>query len=292
MNNFNYIVLLNKNFNIIYKRIFIKQCIFGEKFKCVDLNQLINLDDGYIPTVIKEVLTYSRKYSTCFIEINNGGGSGFFVELPIPSEENPMSGLMTNNHVLDSKCIQPGNTISIRLNEYKKEFVLNEKDFIFTSELIDVTFIQLSNEIIDDIILNCPIHFLYPRFDNHKKGNLIYILQYPNKEFSYAKGRIQSITGFNYFHTASTERGSSGSPLLDREMGIIGIHKAGSESKKLNIATNINVIIYAIRLLYNKRYINDLNKAREPTKVLSEDETKLLKKKWFKTSKIKGNGIS
>jgi len=218
------------------------------------------------------------KTSICFIEINDGGGTGFFIKFPIPSKEKPMYGLMTNNHVLNSDSVKPGNSFSIRLNGIKKEIILNEHDFIFTSELIDVTFIQLNDDFIKDMKLKNPhFQFLDPYFDDCKKEDEIYIFQYPNGELSSSKGEIQSISGFNYFHTASTEGGSSGSPLLNNDMDVIGIHKAGIRKKRINIGTNINIIFYAIRTLYNKSYINDINKAREPTRELSEDETKTLK---------------
>jgi len=61
-------------------------------------------------------------------------------------------------------------------------------------------------------------------------------------------------------------------------MNIIGIHKAGIEEEKKNIATDINVINYAISTLYYKSYMNDINKAREPARKLSDDEIKELKK--------------
>jgi len=222
------------------------------------------------------------KSSICLIKINNGGGevlgTGFFIKLPIPSKEKPMYGLMTNNHVLDFESIKPGNVVSVCINEFKKDIILNENNFIFSSELVDVTFIQLNNNVISDIIFNNPyLKFLNPCFNSCNEKDIIYIFQYPKGNLSYAKGRIHSISRFNYFHTASTEEGSSGSPLLNKNMEVIGIHKAGIENKKINLATKFNVVNYAIRALYNKSYINSIAKARAPTRELTEDEIKELK---------------
>ena len=227
------------------------------------------------------------KGSICLIEINNNCGTGFFIKLPIPSKETPMYGLMTNNHVLDSKCIKPGNSFSICLNKFKKKIFLNESNFIFTSEFIDVTFIQLCKKDINDIELNNPyFQFLDPYLDRCNEEEKIYIFQYPERNLSYAEGKIESISGFNYFHIASTKGGSSGSPLLNNDMKVIGIHKAGIEKEKKNIGTKFNNIEYAIRTLYNKRNINNINKAREPTRELSEDEKKELKKHDLKETNI------
>jgi len=219
------------------------------------------------------------KGSICFIKKNNIGlGTGVFIKLPIPSKEKPMYGLMTNNHVLDSDSIKPGYSFSIILNILKKEIIINKSNFIFTSKFIDVTFIQLSNEVINDIKTNNPyFQFLDPNLDNCYEEEEIYVFQYTNGELSSAKGKIQSISGFNYFHSVSTDRGSSGSPLLNYDMKIVGIHKAGIEKKEKNVATKFSVIYYAISILYNKSYINSIDKAREPTRKLSEDETKELK---------------
>jgi len=226
----------------------------------------------------KEGITNLMKSSICLIKIEKYIGTGTFIKLPIPSKENPMYGLMTNNHVLESKHIKPGNSFIININGNEKEIHLNEHDFIFTSEFIDVTFIQLNNKSIGDIMSICPsLKFIEPRDNGCSENERVYIFQYPEGVLSYANGRIQSISGFNYFHIASTKGGSSGSPLLNKNMDVIGIHKAGIESEKQNVATKMNIINYAIRTLYEKRYIYSISKAREPTRNLTENEKKELK---------------
>lgn len=239
--------------------------------------------NGYLSLTSKDKLSELMKTSICSIEYNHAIGTGFFVKLPIPSKEKPLYGLMTNNHVLDADCVQPGHSFIIRLNNnIPFKITLNEGDFIFTSEFIDVTFIQLNDQFMNSP-MNLYVVFLDPCYDEEVKvDDSIYVFQYPDGILSSAEGRIQSISGFNYFHSASTKGGSSGSPLLNDQARIIGIHKAGLEKEKKNLATMFNRIDYAIRILYHKSYIHGIEKARKPTRTLSDDEIKQLKRRGLK----------
>ena len=256
---------------------------------CIYLNE-------YISIATKDTLLDISKKSVFFIKFKKtikritkekkiekiikwSGGTGFFIKLPIPSKERPMYGLMTNNHVLDSNYIKPGKSFIIVINENQYIITLDKKNFIFTSKLIDVTFIQLTD---DNFINNPKFKFLVPYFENNNyyynnidainddENQYIYIFQYPNRELSFDNGIILHKSGFNYFHNVSTDQGSSGSPLLNDDLKVIGIHKSGYSN--INIATNINIIYYAIRFLYIKNYINKIKKARKMTRKLNEDE--------------------
>jgi len=130
----------------------------------------------------------------------------------------------------------------------------------------------------DEYSNNSNFIFLEPSYDNYNKNYSIYVFQYPRTILSYAKGKIESSSGFNYFHNASTNNGSSGAPLINRNMKVIGVHKAGMTSVEINIATNFSIVKDAINILYNKRYINNKKKARESTRELSDDEKIELKK--------------
>lgn len=163
------------------------------------------------------------KKSTCLIKIGNRNGTGFFVRFNIPSEEKPMLGLITNNHVLNSSCLKSNKSFKICINDQFFNINLNNDNFKFTSELIDVTFVQFTE---NEFINNKDITFLNPNLGDIKNKS-IYIVQYPlGQILSYASGTIESVLGFNYFHTASTMEGSSGSPLINENMECIGIHKS------------------------------------------------------------------
>ena len=76
------------------------------------------------------------------------------------------------------------------------------------------------------------------------KGNDIFILQYPNgNAMSFSCGKINRIVGNKLAHSASTEHGSSGSPIILRgdDNYVIGLHFGGNKSN--NWATKINDIL-------------------------------------------------
>jgi len=158
------------------------------------------------------------------------------------------------------------------------EIEINDEDFIFTSELIDVTFTELNNEIIDEIE---PI-FLQPSNKEAKKGEPVLIYQYATAIYSLAIGSIIDDTSFNYYHNVNTNNGSSGSPLLNKNYKVLGIHKAKEEyndnSFKQNIAIKYSEVEFAIKILFNNINIYSLEKAKKSAKLLSKTEMRTLKK--------------
>jgi len=82
-------------------------------------------------------------------------------------------------------------------------------------------------------------------------------------------GEIIEIDGFNCYHSVSTIYGSSGSPLINENFKVIGIHKRNvtncckiyekltenqnnifSKNNAINYATKIDIVEYAIKLFY------------------------------------------
>jgi len=239
-----------------------------------------------------ELLNISKK-SICLIKAEVKGGTGFLIKLFISSIKKTLYGLITNNHVISSDFIKNNRSFSISLNQCSEDsnsvdsilydISLDGDYFIFTSELIDITFIQLP----DEYSKNPDFAFLDPCYDSCDENELIYVFQYPKTIFSFAAGYIESSSGFNYFHKASTDSGSSGAPLINKNMKVIGVHKAGLTSKEIkNVATKINIVKYAINTLYNKNYINDIKKAKKSTRELSEDEEKEIKRHGLKETPL------
>jgi len=158
------------------------------------------------------------------------------------------------------------------VKDIDKEYTvkLDEYHIKFTSELLDITFIQFTDTLINEINEE---YFLYPCNEDCKKDDIIHIIQYPDgKNFKLANGKIIDIYGFDYLHQCSTENGSSGSPLLNENLKVVGVHKTYIKNKNANIATRFTVVEYAIRNLYNNRHLIGINKSRLSSKLLSDDE--------------------
>jgi hypothetical protein len=256
-------------------------------------NKSITINDEIFRKSSKLIPIKSRKPSKlipikpiCLIENDEGSGSGFFIEIPIPLKKKPIRGLMTNNHVLNENYLKEGKSFNISISNGSKHTIeINGNDFIFTSELIDITFIELNEENIKKI----NPHFLKP---NNENGNIkdantsdsILIIQYPQKKLSFARGNIRKRRSFDYYHEVSTNEGSSGSPLLNKNNYVVGIHKSSiitdqydiDSKDNVNVAVKISEVIYAIRMLYNNESFYEIKIARKSPRKLTEMEIKEL----------------
>ena len=217
--------------------------------------------------------------STCLIEymVNNGRvrGTGFLIELPIPDSNNSMKGLLTNNHILNHGILYK-KKITLNFFLEKKTLVLNfkKKGFIFSDPFIDITFIKLQNQELEELGINC-LEIQEEEFLLSKGFTDSFIIQNPEGILSFAQGKIIKRWGFNLFHSINTLDGSSGSPLiLTNNNKVLGVHKSGIKQKQYNVATNIQTIIKALRNIYRNRAkiskaLSIIKKARTP---LTEEE--------------------
>ncbi|KAL6632930.1 ankyrin, partial [Neocallimastix sp. 'constans'] len=260
-----------------------------EMIKCLYSNEdrdeleAENTDSDNSPCMINEmycseserILNKDKERSICLIKVKEGYGTGSFIEIPIPSREDPMRGLMTNNHVINENCLKLGESFEIYKSSEDNnpiQIKINDKNFVFTSELIDVSFIELSDESIEKI----NPFFLMPSNTNARENESIEILQYSEKELYTAHGNIKEIHSFNFYHKISTYFGSSGSPLLNGKYEVVGVHKSGIKNKNVNVAVKYSEIEFAIRTLYDNKDVYGIGKARESAKLLSEHEMDIL----------------
>jgi hypothetical protein len=135
-------------------------------------------------------------------------------------------------------------------NTIKKTIEITEKRHIFTNKELDYTCIELfESDGITDYFKIDPK--LYKKDKNSLKDNDVFILQFPNgNELSFSCGKIKYLIDNKIMHNASTDKGSSGSPIIRRSKDnyIIGLHFGGVKKKKkeeykYNLATSFDSIL-------------------------------------------------
>ena len=172
-------------------------------------------------------------------KIKKGKGTGFFCE--IENKNIPIKYcLFTNNHVLNESNIEIDNIINFEYykdSKYiEKEIKIDKNRKVYTNKELDYTCIEILES--DDIKNYFKIDpYLYKNNNNieYLKDNDIFILQYPNgNDISISYGKILLIKENNIKHSASTNGGSSGSPIIRRskENYIIGLHYGGHKNNK------------------------------------------------------------
>ena len=221
------------------------------------------------PIAKNEILNLLKmERSMCRIEfekIENGSlvdgyGSGFFCEIggnfPIKYA------LFTNNHILNESNLEidkiikfkyfKSKSLSNSYNIIEKNIKLTSNRKTFTNTKLDYTCIEIFESDGINNFFKIEPHILSNQSKNGEifEKNDIFILQFLNEnEISFSDGNIMHIKHNLIFHEASTEGGSSGSPIIKRDKNnncIIGLHKATiKDGNKLlyNLATTFDSIL-------------------------------------------------
>lgn len=218
--------------------------------------------------------------STCKIICMDWTGTGFFVSLPIIKCGNRLCGLVTNNHVLPQEQLLNGQNFQLIFdaNQRHQTIHLSENRFRFTCQLLDITFVEFSPE-----ELPSEVSFLSPSESITEKNTYAFITQHPlGGCCALAQGYVKKIWGFDLEHKISTEPGSSGSPLVDNDGNVIGIHKAGVISKNINKATDAFYLLFALRTLIMEKSDTSIGQAISNARQLSSSEKNELKEMGLK----------
>ena len=221
--------------------------------------------------------------SVCKIKIGKKSesvfGSGFLLRYLI--NEKYFYCLMSNEHIITKDLIKNSGIIIVSYNNENKilEIKLNEKErFIrhFKDMQLDITVVEILKK--DDIYKD---YFLFPELDyigDELINRQIYIPQFPlGKKLTNSRGRIKNIDKYEFIHLASTEHGSSGSPIfLKGSSKVLGIHKQGNKKNSENYGDFIypitdilkNAIIKKQNYKNKKNVDHDINISDNKTKNL------------------------
>jgi V8-like Glu-specific endopeptidase len=193
--------------------------------------------------------------SMCKIRTGDSVGSGFFIRVKYNLKE--LYCLMTNEHVITREMVFRKETILISYDCEREDLIIKldkSKRFIedFKSINIDITIVEiLPKDKIDKSL------FLLAEINNNEYLNNanIYIPQFPSgNKLSYSDGSIIRINGYTLTHSASTQPGSSGSPIfLKNSTKVIAIHKQGNDL----IDENYGDLIYPVLQKLNSDITNN-----------------------------------
>lgn len=214
-----------------------------ENFSSLVQNEMTIQNVAIIPMKI----VHNAEKSVCKIDVlSKGTGTGFFGVIRLG--ERQRYGLFTNNHVIgqNNLCSGYGITCILGING-EREIELPVESYCFTCKLLDVTFIEVTNQKREEI-KSIGYRFMGIGMpEPPAEGEQIFILQHPRGEdLSIAASVVKQLQGFNIHHKVSTDYGSSGSPVMNASGCVIGIHKIRCERLNCNVAVEMASVVKAI----------------------------------------------
>lgn len=237
------------------------------------------IEDYPIPITAEstEIILAQMKRSICKIYMDDGTqGTGFFCKIPYPDKYHLKFFLVTNNHVIDESHLGKDKRIDFTINNdiIKHKLIIGNRK-TYTSKKFDTTIIEIfedEDNIKDFLELDFDIN--EEEFNNAYINKSIYILQYPNNEkVSVSYGIIKSIdltNKYDLLHFCSTDKGSSGSPILNISTNkLIGIHKGASNNHNYNKGY---LLFYPFKEFISKQKIEKI----KPTKMILKNNLNII----------------
>ena len=186
----------------------------------------------------------------------NAEATAFLCHFDIPGQNARLYGIATCHHVLNGDDIRDEN-----LSQFTLEFEGSPNKFStqlspqllgpvrLTDADLDGTFLQLKIDIATRWANEHQLQFL-PAGQPHLKDQVL-VLQHPGGgQLAIHQRVIEVVTsdGRLVYHSASTQPGSSGSPLVNLNGLVVGVHRAALRlPSEISIALNIEVLKMAIQ---------------------------------------------
>ena len=193
----------------------------------------------YVMDAVCKVKCQNREKGTGFFGVICDGRKGF-----------QLHGLFTNNHIFDYPDLDEYLKAKCILYREGREWplTLSDNNFCFTCRVLDVTFISLTQQQEKEVEQYAT--FLQIRcgaVDSYTSGEGmgVMVVQYPNcGPQGQSQGQITSDRDCDFFHNASTEKGSSGSPVVDTKGNVVGIQKGHHDAD--NVAVKLQHVVDAV----------------------------------------------
>ena len=207
-----------------------------------------------------KIILKQMEKNICKILNDRNKGTGFFCKIPFPDNNNKLSVLITNNHVINDlnkniKIYYDNKIIEIELENRKK----------YTNKEYDITIIEIKekDKIEEYLEIDEEIMKRVNKI-NLEESISIYVLQYPEEKlvsYGILNGIIED-KKYNFSHLCCTDKGSSGSPIINlKNNKVIGIHL--KEENNFNIGLFLNYPIQEFINKYNDEYLNKREKIRK-----------------------------
>ena len=247
------------------KNNYIKESLLSES-TIYPVSNIINLNHlkGALSICKIKANFYDDEYGNRDSKVEKTGfGTGSFIKFRDGNKFQYF--LMTCEHVIQKEIIEKDNQeieLFYHFESISKKITLN-RDERFIKEYmqfgIDVTIVELFQEDVPWQYFLEPEYSCINGFDQYKRKNII-IHQFPlASEQCYSISTIDKCERETMFYKASTQRGSSGSPIiLEDSQNILAVHKNGGND--YNKANFILAIIKDKERINHKSYRTETNK--------------------------------
>ena len=154
-------------------------------------------------------------------------GTGFFLSIPFQNREHPLPVIITCNHILDELDISQKKKILFFSDEKYHEILIDESRIVYTNKSYDITIIEIKHSDSFDISSFLEID------DRIFNDNLLWLNRLPINLFSYSAGKYFTFStkinlldseNYNILYSCDISPGSSGSPIINLDCKVIGIH--------------------------------------------------------------------